>query len=96
MKSSRILRSLAACLLVVGLMASPAAACPMCKAANEAGGATSTQQLEAANSRAEAYMYSIFFMMGMPPLVLGGLTLAIRREMRRAADNAETLGSVVG
>ena len=73
----------------------PAAACPMCKAANEAGGATSQQQQEEATSRAQAYMYSIFFMMSMPPLVLGGLTVALRHEMKKATARAEadSLGS---
>ena len=59
----------------------------MCKAANEAGGSRNTVEQEQATARAQAYMYSIFFMMSMPPLVLGGLTLAIRREIRRATSD---------
>lgn len=75
--------ALAAALLLAAT-ASPAAACPMCKLGNDADSkSNSVEAIEAAN-RAKAYTISIFFMMGMPPVVLGGLTLAIRREIRKA------------
>ena len=74
------------------VMPAMASACPMCKAGNDKAGAmTQAEQVEA-QSRATAYMYSIFFMMSMPPLVLAGLTLAIRREVRKAA--AEQSGTL--
>ena len=91
---NRLRRFAGIALLATLLGAGSASACPMCKAGNEAGGATSSAEQQAADSRAKAYMYSIFFMMGMPPLVLGGFALAVRREMRRAAAEAETRGSI--
>ena len=80
-----MLRRLAiAAVLLFAITASPAAACPMCKLGNDADTkSNSVEAVEAAN-RAKAYTISIFFMMSMPPIVLGGLTLAIRREIRKA------------
>ena len=75
---------LVAVLAATHATAPAASACPMCKAGNEKSAAVSDVEAAEAQSRASAYMYSIFFMMSMPPLVLGGLVVAIRREMRKA------------
>lgn len=71
--------------LIVALLltAAPAAACPMCKAANEA-----PQQENGADAdlRPRAYMYSIFFMMGMPVVAGAGIVLGVRREVQKASQ----------
>ena len=51
-------------LAAMGSVASVAHACPMCKFANEAD-----QPDEAANRRPKAFMYSILFMLSMPPTI---------------------------
>ena len=55
----------------------------MCKAANEA-----PQQENGAEAdlRPRAYMYSIFFMMGMPVVTGTGIVLAVRREVQKARE----------
>lgn len=63
----------------------------MCKVANDKGSSANSAEAIAAENRATAYTYSIFFMMSMPPLVLAGLTVAIRREIRKAGDQVGTL-----
>lgn len=70
---------------------SPAAACPMCKAANEAPQTGSGADAEL---RPRAYMYSIFFMMGMPVVAGGVVTIAVRREIRRARERDPAHGAV--
>lgn len=72
--------------------AAPAAACPMCKAANEA---PQTESGVDADLRPRAYMYSIFFMMGMPAVAGGVVTLAVRREVLKARE-ADPANAVAG
>lgn len=76
---------LPAAVVLLALSSTTATACPMCKAANEAPqpdgpNAATTDP----NLRPRAYMYSIFFMMGMPVVAGGGIALAIRRDVNRA------------
>lgn len=66
------------------LSASDAAACPMCKAANEAAQSDGGTGTADANLRPRAYMYSIFFMMSMPPIAAGVIATAIYRDVKRA------------
>lgn len=67
--------------------ASPAAACPTCGEANKTaeGGPGSDDP----NMRPRAYMYSILFMMGMPPLIFGGFGFAFYRMAKAAQVNAD-------
>ena len=62
---------------------STASACPMCKAANEAPQPDGTS-LSDPSLRPRAYMYSIFFMMSMPPVAGGLIALAIYRDVKKA------------
>lgn len=77
---SRFAKSLIVCL---ALTATTASACPMCKAANEAPQPDGTGMSDP-NMRPRAYMYSIFFMMSMPPIAGGIIFFALRRDVRRA------------
>jgi Na+-driven multidrug efflux pump len=70
----RWLMVLAVVALVCGV-AEPVLACPFCREA-----------LAAKDNRIPmAYMYSILFMLGMPPTVLGGIGFAIYRAFRKHA-----------
>ena len=55
----------------------------MCKAANESADVTGSAS-DAGNLRPRAYMYSIFFMMSMPPIAGGVIALGLHREIKRA------------
>ena len=66
-------------------LAGAADACPMCKAANEAPQSESRAD---ANLRPRAFMYSIFFMMGMPVVSAGLIGLALNREVRIARERS--------
>ncbi len=69
-----------------GMMVSPVSACPMCKAANE------SDQNGEPNTKPQAYMYSILFMLSMPATLLGAFGFAFWRMQRNAtADIAEPL-----
>jgi hypothetical protein len=72
---------------IAGALASPAAACPMCKAANAA------DQNGEPNTKPQAYMYSILFMLSMPATLLGAFGIAFWRIQRTASvtgrDNVE-------
>lgn len=74
---------LANALLCLAFGTVAASACPMCKAANEAPQPDGTSMADA-NLRPRAYMYSIFFMMGMPPIAGGAIAFAICRDVKRA------------
>jgi hypothetical protein len=69
------------CLVAVLLvLAAPAAdACPMCKNALGSGG----------GDIVNAYMWSILFMLSMPFTLLGGFSLYMWREVRKARQQAE-------
>ena len=68
----RCLLMLAVATLIVGF-AEPLFACPFCREA-----------LAAKDNRIPmAYMYSILFMLAMPPTVLGGISFAIYRAHKR-------------
>ena len=56
-----------------GPLSVPAAACPMCKAANESE-----------PNRPKAYRYSILFMLSMPAVVFTGFGIGFYRLSRRA------------
>lgn len=60
---------------VIGM--SSAAACPMCKIANESD-----------DRRPRAYMYSILFMLAMPATVFTGFGISFYRLARKAQDAA--------
>ena len=83
-RNFRCLLMLAVATFVVGL-AEPLFACPFCREA-----------LAAKDNRIPmAYMYSILFMLAMPPTVLGGIGFAIyRAHKRHAAVAAENLPPV--
>jgi hypothetical protein len=59
-----------------------AQACPMCKLAHEEG------ENGEANTRPQAYMYSILFMLGMPPTILGAFGYSFYR-MSKSAGSVE-------
>jgi len=65
---------LLAAFLVAGSLPQVAEACPLCKAAAEED-----------NAQAKAYMYSILFMLTVPGLIVGGLTVGLIRLGRREA-----------
>ena len=69
--------------------ASVATACPMCKYANEAD-----QPNETANLRPQAFMYSILFMLAMPPTIFTIFGVSFYRMYKRAeaANAPEELG----
>ena len=70
-------------LAVVSCTASVATACPMCKYANEAD-----QHDEAANRRPKAFMYSILFMLSMPPTIFTIFGVSFYRMNKRAEAEA--------
>lgn len=59
--------------------APPLSACPLCKAANE------SDQNGEPNTKPQAYMYSILFMLSMPATLLGAFGFAFWRLQRGAA-----------
>jgi len=63
--------------LLLAAPASPAVACPMCKAANE----SETKAEE--NLKPKAYMYSILFMLAMPATLLTGFGIGFYRLAKR-------------
>lgn len=70
--------------LFVAAQVSPAAACPMCKVANE------SKQDKAENLKPKAYMYSILFMLAMPATLLTGFGIGFYRLSKKNAAAAET------
>ena len=67
-----------------GSAAGVATACPMCKYANEAN-----QPDETANLRPKAFMYSILFMLAMPPTIFTIFGVSFYRMCKKAeAANA--------
>lgn len=80
----RCLTSLILGLALFGSAATVAQACPMCKYANEAD-----QHDEAANRRPQAFMYSILFMLSMPPTIFTIFGVSFYRMCKNAeAANA--------
>jgi hypothetical protein len=81
------MRRLFTALLIVGLWAgfaaSPVVACPMCKAANE------SDQNGEKNTRPQAYMYSILFMLAMPATLLGAFSFAFWRLSKNHPGQAD-------
>lgn len=75
----RTLTSSILALAVLGSLASVAQACPMCKYANEA-----KQPDEAANRRPKAFMYSILFMLSMPPTIFTVFGISFYRLNKQA------------
>ena len=69
-------------------------ACPMCKLANEEG--TDPQAAAVANARPRAYMYSILFMLSMPPTiftVFGISFYRLNKQAQAAADQENNAAS---
>jgi hypothetical protein len=90
--STNLLRTLViGTVMTVGLAAAPAArACPNCKdaiAAQDGGDLEGTPEENFSNVGA-AYSYSVMFMLTMPGLVLGGLSLACYRVIHAARPAA--------
>ncbi len=82
----RFLTSAVVALACIGPVASFAHACPMCKYANEAD-----QPDEASNRRPKAFMYSILFMLSMPPTIFTAFGMYFYRLNKQAeAAGAET------
>ncbi len=80
----RFLTSTILGLALFGSAASVATACPMCKYANEAD-----QPNETANLRPKAFMYSILFMLAMPPTIFTVFGVSFYRMCKKAeAANA--------
>ncbi len=87
-ESDFVRRFLAATILgfaFFGSAASVATACPMCKYANEA-----EQPDEVANLRPKAFMYSILFMLSMPPTIFTIFGVSFYRMSKRAAVEEQT------
>ncbi|MFV0442311.1 MAG: hypothetical protein ACK5Q5_01935 [Planctomycetaceae bacterium] len=80
---TRILRSLLLCTALIGSVATPVSACPLCKAANE------SDQNGEPNTKPQAYMYSILFMLAMPATLLGAFSFAFWRLSKQAAANVD-------
>ena len=75
----RLLTSTILALAVLSSAATVAQACPMCKYANE-----SKQHDEAANRRPKAFMYSILFMLSMPPTIFTVFGISFYRLNKQA------------
>jgi heme/copper-type cytochrome/quinol oxidase subunit 2 len=73
-------RQSAAAVLLALLWTGIAAACPTCK--------DSLAQDPATANLARGYAYSILFMLSMPPLIFGGLSLYFYWEVRKARARA--------
>ncbi|MEZ6065756.1 MAG: hypothetical protein R3B90_08630 [Planctomycetaceae bacterium] len=71
-------------LVLFGGLSSTASACPMCKSGNEIG------EDGQPNTRPQAYMYSILFMMAMPATLLAGFGFACYRMTRHAGGTDAT------
>lgn len=84
MRKLLLLTALAGGLLLGGFLTSEAHACPMCKAANE------SDQNGEPNTRPQAYMYSILFMLAMPATLLGAYGLIFWRTVRAHALSQES------
>lgn len=79
-----VLTLLVAGFLFGGGLVETASACPMCKAAAEED-----------NAQAQAYMYSILFMLAVPGLLFGGITAAlIRLGLKEAKAMKELEGEM--
>ena len=63
---------------------SPVAACPMCKNANE------SDQDGEPNTKPQAYMYSILFMISMPATLLGAFSFAFWRLQQQVGSAVRT------
>lgn len=87
---SRFIAATVVLLALVGsdTFVSSALGCPMCSQANESAEGPGQTPTGEANVRPKAYMYSILFMMGMPPMILGGFGFAFWRMTRSAAEQA--------
>lgn len=83
----RILTSSFLALAVLSSAATVAQACPMCKYANEAD-----QHDEAANRRPKAFMYSILFMLSMPPTIFTVFGISFYRLNKQAQATAALEG----
>lgn len=78
------------CIAAIVLMSCPSAldACPTCKAAMKGG---------SHGGLAEGFYWSILFMMSMPFLILGSLSLMFYMSIKRAQRNGtSTAADVVG
>jgi hypothetical protein len=84
---SRIVSVIA--LVIVGLWAGVALACPTCK--------DNLAHDPASANLVRGYAYSILFMLSMPPLIFGGLSAYFYWEVRKAKSRqASTSGMVIG
>ena len=80
MKRTLVLLALLAGSIVAPTTTAPLAACPMCKNANE------SDQNGEPNTKPQAYMYSILFMISMPATLLGAFGFAFWRMQRNVND----------
>ena len=77
-------------LMLAGLLglwtAQPATACPMCKEAVPAtgDGSSLSPEDEAAVQQAKAYNNSIYLLVGMPYLLVGGVGFLVYRSFKKA------------
>lgn len=67
-------------------LAEPAMACPTCKESVEGAG----------SNLAQGYFWSILFMLSMPPLIFGGLSLYFYLLVRAARAKAKAEGATHG
>jgi hypothetical protein len=79
MRKSLLIAVLFAATAALGPLAPPANACPMCKAANESDPLTGET-----NTKPQAYMWSILFMLSMPATLLGTFGFTFWRISRQA------------
>ncbi|MCA9053052.1 MAG: hypothetical protein KDA75_04410 [Planctomycetaceae bacterium] len=79
MKRTLLLLALLAGSIVAPAATRPVAACPMCKNANE------SDQDGERNTKPQAYMYSILFMISMPATLLGAFSFAFWRLQKGAS-----------
>ena len=84
----RLLTSSFLALALLSSAATVAQACPMCKYANEA-----KQHDEAANRRPKAFMYSILFMLSMPPTIFTVFGISFYRLNKQAQAAAALEGN---
>lgn len=70
------------CLFAIGLLPSVVQACPLCReAVANSSGAEDTDQMR----EARAYNNSIYLMVGMPYVLVGGFGFAIYRHLKLRA-----------
>lgn len=86
MRHRLLLAALLAAFAVTGPAVSSADACPMCKAANESQSPTGEK-----NTKPQAFMYSILFMLTMPATLLGTFGYTFWRMSNRPEDSDEML-----